>query len=372
MITTRSSQCRQLLWACFVMLCSSTAAAASEPDAIELLEDNFYRVELIVFMRLNISEANTKENLTALQLGRQPKRLSAFRSFDGSNSYPFELEPRTRSTLRQSQLNLSAARQSLEPLLPAANARVSEITQEFGLSWMGAAQTATTSENSGRIERTPVAVPIDSVAIDPEQLLLDAIAEQREALHAESYAFTSGQLERLQSVASSINRSRGYRLLLTGSWHQPVPPRNAAEPLLIQTGKRHGDLFQLEGSVSVTVGRYLHFGAHLWYHEPELGAYSEAIPIAEQPQPATPALNADSQPEDALPEARADLEASTAYRLVVPPGEHFMHLSEYRRMRSAELHYLDHPKLGVLVRIDPVPLSETVLSAYEATQSLEQ
>ncbi|MGI9324669.1 MAG: CsiV family protein [Pseudomonadales bacterium] len=351
--------------------------AASEPDPIELLQDNFYRVELIVFMRLNTSEANTKENLTALQLGRQPERLSAFRSFDGSNRYPFELEDRTRRMLRQSQFNLSAAQPSLgppslRPLLPPANARVAEVTQEFGFGWLGAAEAVVTGENSGFIDRTPVAPANEPAPIDPAQLLLEALTEQREALHAGSYAFSSGQLDRLQSVASSINRSRGYRLLLTGSWHQPVPPRNAAEPLLIQTGQRNGDLFQLEGSVSVAVGRYLHFGAHLWYHEPELGAYSEAIPIAELPTPEAPALNADSSIEDVLPEAQPDPEASTAYRLVVPPGEHFMHLSEYRRMRSAELHYIDHPKLGVLVRIDPVPLSEAVLSAYEATQSLEQ
>jgi hypothetical protein len=31
-----------------------------------------------------------------------------------------------------------------------------------------------------------------------------------------------------------------------------------------------------------------------------------------------------------------------------------MELREQRRMRSGELHYLDHPKFGVLARIDPV------------------
>ena len=31
-----------------------------------------------------------------------------------------------------------------------------------------------------------------------------------------------------------------------------------------------------------------------------------------------------------------------------------MELREQRRMRSGELHYLDHPKFGVLARVDPI------------------
>ena len=46
----------------------------------------------------------------------------------------------------------------------------------------------------------------------------------------------------------------------------------------------------------------------------------------------------------------------------------FMVLDESRRMRSAEIHYLDHPKFGVIVRIDPVLVPEAVQLGFEALQ----
>ena len=45
-----------------------------------------------------------------------------------------------------------------------------------------------------------------------------------------------------------------------------------------------------------------------------------------------------------------------------------MVLDESRRMRSEEIHYLDHPKFGVIVRIDPVLVPEAVQLGFEALQ----
>ena len=41
-------------------------------------------------------------------------------------------------------------------------------------------------------------------------------------------------------------------------------------------------------------------------------------------------------------------------------------------MRSAEIHYLDHPKLGVVVRIDPVPIPDALTAAFDALELLEE
>jgi hypothetical protein len=39
-----------------------------------------------------------------------------------------------------------------------------------------------------------------------------------------------------------------------------------------------------------------------------------------------------------------------------------MELREQRRMRSGELHYLDHPKFGVLARVDPIQPPDTLVA----------
>ncbi len=49
-----------------------------------------------------------------------------------------------------------------------------------------------------------------------------------------------------------------------------------------------------------------------------------------------------------------------------------MQLLASRRLRSGEAHYLDHPKLGVLVRIEPVTPPESLSAAYLALEELEQ
>ena len=108
---------------------------------------------------------------------------------------------------------------------------------------------------------------------------------------------------------------------------QPTPPRDAGEPLLLQVGTRSGGVHALEGTLQITLGRYLHFRAQLW---------QSAAPTA-QPQ-------------------------------TFP----YIELNESRAMRSGELHYLDHPEMGVLVRIDPVAVPTELAEAMSAASELAQ
>lgn len=138
----------------------------------------------------------------------------------------------------------------------------------------------------------------------------------------------------LQAIADSLRRSNGYRPLLHWRWIQPGWDRNQARLLHVQvpagsalpltqpsamTSKlemqRLRDLTDpsavtgaglplLDGTVSLTRARFLHLAADLIYVDPATG-----IP---------------------------------------------MQLRESRRMRSNELHYLDHPRFGVLVQVTPV------------------
>ena len=114
---------------------------------------------------------------------------------------------------------------------------------------------------------------------------------------------------------------RRFDVLAAGSWHQPVPAREQPFPLLVQLGEAESAApFVLEGSFGVTLGRYLHFEARL------------LLRLA----PDTTAL-----------------------------------LAEKRRMRSEELHYLDHPAFGLLVYATPVELPEDLLALLEDLAALD-
>ena len=134
--------------------------------------------------------------------------------------------------------------------------------------------------------------------VDERQALLQALGEYEDGLLATSYHWQ----RQTPALASQLSRlRRQFSVLAAGSWHQPVPPRNQAQPLLLQLGTVDDNRrFQLEGWLSVTVGRFIHFGTHLQYH---LG--NDAIAV----------------------------------------------LSENRRMRLGEVHYLDHPAFGILALV---------------------
>ncbi|MFP5505566.1 MAG: CsiV family protein [Gammaproteobacteria bacterium] len=138
----------------------------------------------------------------------------------------------------------------------------------------------------------------------------------------------------LQAIADNLRRSNGYRPLLHWRWIQPGWDRKQARPLHVQvpagsalpltqpsalasrtemqrlrlladpSAVTGAGLPLLDGTVSLSRSRFLHLAVDLIHVDPATG-----IP---------------------------------------------MQLRESRRMRSNELHYLDHPRFGVLVQVTPV------------------
>ena len=99
---------------------------------------------------------------------------------------------------------------------------------------------------------------------------------------------------RLGPSAYTLGR-QGYRVLLHAAWIQPVGGRSSKRWYSVRGRNLHG-------LVRVTRGRYLHF--------------------------------------------ETDLVVDTG-------AEGPVRTNQSRRMRSDEVHYIDHPRLGILVRIDP-------------------
>lgn len=189
-------------------------------------------------------------------------------------------------------------------------------------------------------EEAPLPAEPEPVARDAaREKLASAFEEHEKQLFETSYAWR----RETPGFAAELRRlRRRFEVLAAGSWHQPVPPRQQPQPLLVQVG-RMDELrrFPLEGWFSVTVGRYLHFEAHLQYRLPDGDgvAASGGAPH-----------DSGSVPHD----------SGTAL------------FAERRRMRSDEPHYLDHPALGILVRIDPVAVPRDLLRLIDELQELGQ
>ena len=124
----------------------------------------------------------------------------------------------------------------------------------------------------------------------------------------------------LGGVWKSLRRSAHYRPLLHAGWRLPGLPRRSARPVHLGRGLGKGATTDdaggedpsVHGTVTVSLARFLQVEVDLLYHRSVNG------------------------------EAAAPGSAPTRFRLV----------SE-RRMRSGELHYIDHPLFGILIRLAP-------------------
>ena len=168
------------------------------------------------------------------------------------------------------------------------------------------------------------AAPEDQTAEkDPRQAVLDALtvafADYEAELLRTSYVWQ--RTTPLFATERSI-LAKHYEIVASGSWHQPVPPREEPQPLLVQVGTMDENRrFPLEGWLSVTLGRYIHLRVLLEYR---------------------------------LPDDRVAL------------------LSEQRRMRSEETHYLDHPAIGILARVDPLVVPEDLGLLLDELEEIDE
>lgn len=215
----------------------------------------------------------------------------------------------------------------------------------------------------------------------------------------------------LTGISNKVNRGR-RRVLFHGAWHQYMERNQEEAPIIFAVGDQYDDHYELEGSIHIYLQRLLHFDVNLWLTEfsinagqlrqpwPELPtAPSRQIPVFDLPgaglsdlgrpatgfnQPsfqgsnqATGANNGgngvyaganigqtntlewfDQQGNTTFYDSRYDQILSRTYVI-----NHLALIQQDRPMRSDELHYIDHPQLGILVKITryqpPEPMAGT-------------
>ncbi|WP_299593025.1 CsiV family protein [uncultured Microbulbifer sp.] len=208
----------------------------------------------------------------------------------------------------------------------------------------------------------------------------------------------------LDNKVAALKRSSGYQVLFHKTWRQVLQNERNAPAVLVSGGAADGRHHQLEGSVTLSVSRYLHLSTDLWlsewlpqtssafgYDAPTAGFPSDSIDatrpqgisVPTRPRAAVIATRdnamAGDEPMDLRNTPAAPHDSgysttsgySTGADSVEFHGDSTMNapgiaepvakmaarvavLNEERRLRSGELHYIDHPKLGVLIEVRTV------------------
>lgn len=121
---------------------------------------------------------------------------------------------------------------------------------------------------------------------------------------------------RLSADASRLTRSSEYKVLYHSGWLQSIGSKSQARPVRI---KASTEGYELDGSISIYRNRFLH---------------------------AQPSLQLSSH--GSMQQTLSETDSSDRYS----PAAWL--LQDARRMRSNEIHYIDHPHMGVLLIIRPV------------------
>ncbi|MEH6650075.1 MAG: CsiV family protein [Motiliproteus sp.] len=221
-------------------------------------------------------------------------------------------------------------------------------------------------------------------------------------------------------------QKKGHRILFHANWRQPVVDLKQSQPILIRGGDPLGPKhFELEGDIKVSLNRYLHLWPQLYLTvplpqdwQPRDPRTVEALATAQQlqlEQEREQELEREREQQQLLLEtqALAAAQQSTAEAIVgndpLTPSENgitiatgsslfsntaapasaavtsmpsdevaqssepiarylTVKMDKPRRMRSRELHYLDHPVFGLLIRITPYRLPPPVVVVPAITE----
>ena len=229
------------------------------------------------------------------------------------------------------------------------------------------------SENS-RLLTDKASAP--TVAPQPQQALPTA------AVQPVPFVILSPDQRELRNKAAAIERSDRYQVLFHEAWDQQMGDRADTLPIVLDRSGDGGAWPKLQGTIKLYVARYLYLETNLWLntqgeylhsswrmHAPPLGPASLILDAPERPEAETvttePALNFDPQLASIIlmEPAESEEELEPIY-----PFRHAVLLNQTRRMRSGEVHYIDHPMLGVIVKITPLPDPESQTKAQAESE----
>jgi hypothetical protein len=155
----------------------------------------------------------------------------------------------------------------------------------------------------------------------------------------------------LNITLSRISKSREYNILSKGSWQQGIQKGQTLPPLKITGGQSYsnGKRFQLEGELQIRRGRYMHAAINVFLADFTTQPYSDLKSWFIESDATKWPINWLLQPlsiEDQDPFLNRVGESLMAKNVI--------HFEQSRRIKDTEIHYIDHPALGLVVTIKEI------------------
>ena len=160
--------------------------------------------------------------------------------------------------------------------------------------------------------------------------------------------YTAIETEFLHKEYKRIKNSSEYNVLFYGAWRQEgLDKQQAFEIDLseLENTHRRKSKNTVSGNLKVVLARYLHFYSQLEYQQ--LNNQDDLVDKTNNNSESDIVVELVTQHGKITEDQNISLTQNNIYK---------MH--SHRRMRSKELHYIDHPLVGILIQINPVPIEE--------------
>ncbi|RLA50467.1 MAG: hypothetical protein DRR42_13080 [Gammaproteobacteria bacterium] len=164
------------------------------------------------------------------------------------------------------------------------------------------------------------------------------------------YQILDKSARQLNADAYTLNSTGVYKVLYHQAWRQAGLSANDTPWIAIQGGSKIAGHHRLEGSIRLYLSSYLHLNTNLWLVVPATtSTYAESA-TAEESGIQSSYMTTDELPP--LPSAMnspASIDAamtSNAVRI-----DRVYTLTQTERLQLGKIHYLDHPKMGLLIKV---------------------
>ena len=138
----------------------------------------------------------------------------------------------------------------------------------------------------------------------------------------------------MEEIVQTLKRSKNYRVIDQNSWFQEIKDQSLAPAVLIKTKIDDGDI--VVGEIKAYKKRFLHLDANLYFAEESIdpASFEKIVILKEQFKKGEFVINQINLFEN-------------------EELEFLYQINHSRKLRSKELHYIDHPKFGVIFQISP-------------------
>ena len=343
---------RSLFLFLLTVLAESALAEANAQEALQLNTqsyDDWYQIEIIVFKPKRpalsdelwpLEDFSYPENMVSVSTDKiAPYSLSQLNSLAMAPEAKLEPEPET----------IPAASSFLFEGRGSHNRALIESSNQSSVK---IEDTSAQADQSGEGAEALPEVLSEVLSEVPSRVLSGALSTEQEAdpeldfnqaailldsKRPEAYRSLPRESFTLGTIARSLRRSSKYDLAMHKAWIQPVS--SSPSPILLQTGEQYDELFEIDGTLSISRSRYLHVQADLWFTQFE--------PKYNQSQFGSGSSIEFSELEKSYPELiRIEQNRDSFIAIQSFPLHHS------RRMRRSALHYIDHPYFGILIKIE--------------------